>query len=552
MEEQQKVSPLDNFNDLEQDALKEIGNISLGSSATILSQLTSRRVNITTPTISYKTAQEINNSLVAPCILIDVEYVEGIEGKNLLVVNSKDAVVIGQLMMMEEPNAEQEINEIHLSALSEAMNQMMGASATSMSDIFNKMINISTPKVEYMEHSQVVFDKLVDRDEGGFIQVAFRIELAELIDSELLQLIPVKFAREMADYLIANIGDNPTEREIDTPLVMEEHKASPLDDFNDLEQDALKEIGNISLGSSATILSQLTSRRVNITTPTISYKTVQEINSSFKAPCVLIEVEYVEGITGSNLLIVNTKDAVIIGQLMMMEEPNSEQEINEIHLSAMGEAMNQMMGASATAMSDIFNKMINISTPKVAYKQDEYVIKEDLVNSEEGGFIQVAFRIELEGLIDSEILQLIPIKFSREMVDYLIGKINGEPIEIEADEDFNLLSVPADEEAAVDYTVKEKSSIFVPMEKSNVFYSENEDNEFNLVENIVLKVHGVVGRIKMPLEQVLNLDRGSVLELDSDAGEDVEVFINGKHIMNAEIVAVGNQYGLRLTKTLKA
>ena len=182
----------------------------------------------------------------------------------------------------------------------------------------------------------------------------------------------------------------------------------PLDDFNDLERDTLKEVGNISLGSSATVLSQLTSRRVNITTPALSYVTVQEINDRFTAPCILVEVEYVKGLIGSNLLIIDTRDAVIIGQLMMMEEPDPEIEMNEIHLSAVSEAMNMMMGAAATSMSDMFDRTIDISSPKVDHKQLNEAMGKEVIMQGDGGFIQVAFKVEVEGLIDSELLQLMP------------------------------------------------------------------------------------------------------------------------------------------------
>ncbi len=285
---------------------------------------------------------------------------------------------------------------------------------------------------------------------------------------------------------------------------------SPLENFNLLEQDTIKEIGNISLGSSATILSQLTNRRVSITTPTLSYKTIEEINNNFTTPCLSVEVEYIEGIIGSNLLIIDTKDAAIIGQLMMMEEPKPEEDITEIHLSALSEAMNQMMGAAATVMSDMLNRLINISPPRVEYKRiNEAISNEDILKGD-CGFIQVAFKIEVAGLIDSQLLQLIPVDFARQMVDFLIGRYSD-----------------------------------------NIAHSYSKDNGLNPIKNILLEVKGIVSRVKMPLKQVLQLGVGSVVELGAGVGEDVDILINGKTVAHAQIVAVGGQYGLKLTSISK-
>ncbi len=520
--------PLDDFNDLERDTLKEVGNISLGSSATVLSQLTSRRVNITTPALSYVTVQEINDRFTAPCILVEVEYVKGLIGSNLLIIDTRDAVIIGQLMMMEEPDPEIEMNEIHLSAVSEAMNMMMGAAATSMSDMFDRTIDISSPKVDHKQLNEAMGKEVIMQGDGGFIQVAFKVEVEGLIDSELLQLMPVDFARQSVDYLLDQVKG-----------------PSPLDDFDEMEQDTLKEVGNISLGSSATTLSQLTSKRVSITTPTLSYVTVDEINRRFKAPCILVDVEYIEGLIGSNLLIMDTKDAVIIGQLMMMEEPNSALEMNEIHLSAVSEAMNMMMGAAATSMSDMFQRMINISSPKVEYKKMDDLKKEKILKGD-GGFIQVAFKVQVEDLIDSELLQLMPLDFARQAVDFLLKGAADEGIPAS---DPEVASIP--EETLLHAGGGKAAVSFPRLDEKEGNIPGLEADELNLVKNISLEVKGVVGRIKMPLEKVLQLGKGSIVELDAHVGDEVEILINGKSVAAAEIVAIDNQYGLKLTKILK-
>lgn len=198
---------------LEQDALGEIGNITFGSAATALSTLLNKKVDITTPKVSVITRAQFEAEFPKPHVAIHVEYVDGFEGMNSLVIKTRDAQVIADLMLGGEGNpAEEELNEIHVSAVQEAMNQMMGSSATSMSTIFNRFVNISPPGIDILNMTDGHgVGSLPPSD--PLIKISFRLTIGDLIDSTLMQLLTVKFAKEMVDSLISGSATETASQE---------------------------------------------------------------------------------------------------------------------------------------------------------------------------------------------------------------------------------------------------------------------------------------------------------------------------------------------------
>ncbi|WP_413377491.1 flagellar motor switch phosphatase FliY [Paenibacillus taichungensis] len=198
----------DFLTELEQDALGEIGNITFGSAATALSTLLGLKVDITTPKVSIISRTQFDEAFPKPHVAVHVNYVDGFEGINSLVIKKRDAQVIADLMLGGEGNpVDEELNEIHISAVQEAMNQMMGSSATSMSTIFNRFVNISPPGIDIlnMESGEGVSNL---PDDETLIQVSFRLLIGDLIDSNLMQLLPVHFAKEMVEMLIGGAQES--------------------------------------------------------------------------------------------------------------------------------------------------------------------------------------------------------------------------------------------------------------------------------------------------------------------------------------------------------
>jgi flagellar motor switch protein FliN/FliY len=204
---------------LEQDALGEIGNITFGSAATALSTLLNKKVDITTPKVSIIVRSKFEEEFPKPHVAIHVEYVDGFEGMNSLVIKIRDAQVIADLMLGGEGNPQdEELNEIHISAVQEAMNQMMGSSATSMSTIFNQFVNISPPGIDILNMTDGNGLNSLPPDET-LIKISFRLKIGDLIDSTIMQLLTVEFAKDMVSRLIN--GSEPQaveEQPVSTPV----------------------------------------------------------------------------------------------------------------------------------------------------------------------------------------------------------------------------------------------------------------------------------------------------------------------------------------------
>ncbi|WP_400162983.1 flagellar motor switch phosphatase FliY [Brevibacillus sp. TJ4] len=190
----------------EQDALGEIGNISFGSAATALSTLLNQKVDITTPTVSVVQVNELEGEFPVPHVAVHVEYTDGFKGINLLVIRMEDAAVIADLMMGGDGRpTNTELSELHISAVQEAMNQMMGSAATSMSTIFNQFINITPPGIDVMDLAKGQGTESFSEDDTPLVKVSFRLKVGnqgELIDSNIMQLLPLSFAKKMIDQLV--------------------------------------------------------------------------------------------------------------------------------------------------------------------------------------------------------------------------------------------------------------------------------------------------------------------------------------------------------------
>ncbi|HBA50419.1 MAG TPA: flagellar motor switch phosphatase FliY [Lachnospiraceae bacterium] len=189
------------LSDVEKDAIGEVGNISMGSSATTLYSLVNRKVNITTPVVEFCTWDDLMTQYERPCVFIQIKYTVGLDGTNILILKEHDVKVITDLMMGGDgTNTDGELGELHLSAISEAMNQMMGAAATSLSTMMQKKIDISPPEASLLDLAQVKNGEDVSPFLGGvFVKISFRMQIDDLVDSSIMQLYPVEFARSIVD-----------------------------------------------------------------------------------------------------------------------------------------------------------------------------------------------------------------------------------------------------------------------------------------------------------------------------------------------------------------
>lgn len=193
--------------------------------------------------------------------------------------------------------------------------------------------------------------------------------------------------------------------------------------LTEVERDAVGEIANISMGSSATTLYSLVNRKVNITTPVVTMSNWQTVVEDYQKPCVFIQIRYTTGLDGSNIMVLKEHDVKVITDLMMGGDgTNTDGELGELHLSAISEAMNQMMGSAATSLSTMLGTTIDISPPEASLIDlDEFSSGVDIASFLGGTFVKISFRMQIDELVDSTIMQLYPIEFARSLYDTFVA-----------------------------------------------------------------------------------------------------------------------------------
>ncbi|MGI9951186.1 flagellar motor switch phosphatase FliY [Moorellaceae bacterium AZ2] len=343
------------------------------------------------------------------------------------------------------------------------------------------------------------------------------------------------------------MSDFLSQEEIDALLGSGLTSNAPPADLTEEEKDALGEIGNISMGSAATALSQILNRKVLITTPNTRVTTPEELFASFQMPYVIIEVNFTEGLSGSNLLIIKTKDAAVIADLMMGGSGQVEQqELDEIQKSAVAEAMNQMIGTAATSMSTVFNRSVKISPPQVTPVN---FTLESFASPWPAGqpIAVVSFRMEIEGLVESEIMQVMPVEVAKEAIGMLFATSSA--------------SLPGDgtldggqgdtAPKAAEEVPSSSGPSFAPGESSRPpqVYGATPRN-LELILDVPLDIEVVLGTAVKPIKEILNLGPGSIVELEKMADEPVEILVNGTLIAQGEVVVVNESFGVRITNIL--
>ncbi|MBX9970500.1 flagellar motor switch phosphatase FliY [Priestia aryabhattai] len=338
----------------------------------------------------------------------------------------------------------------------------------------------------------------------------------------------------------------------------EPNKSSQVDDyFTEMEKDALGEIGNISFGSSATALSALLNQKVDITTPFVSLVYKEELTDEFPNPHVAVQVQYTEGFSGTNLLVIKHEDAAVISDLMLGGTgENSTEIMDEIKLSAVQEAMNQMMGSAATSMSTVFQKKIDISPPSLDILNIQKGEGTELIPQDDV-FVKVSFNLKVGTLIDSNIMQLLSISFAKSLVEeLLVPSAEGTAASIEKESDLNEKQT---EQPAAEYIQHEETQqaepVHVPVEVQPASFSEFEhvsspqgdSRNLDMLLDIPLQVTVELGRTRRTVQEILALSSGSIIELDKLAGEPVDILINSKLIAKGEVVVIDENFGVRVT-----
>ncbi|MDR1700257.1 MAG: flagellar motor switch phosphatase FliY [Lachnoclostridium sp.] len=390
-------------------------------------------------------------------------------------------------------------------------------------------------------------------------------------------------SQEEINALLGNMEGETTEN--DTPA--EEVSTSAIMDgehpLTDLECDALGEISNISMGTAATTLSILVNDRVTITTPHISFVNLDNLSEQYDAPCVFIYISYQAGLKGKNILILKEADVKVITDLMMGGDgTNTDQEITDLHLSAICEAMNQMMGSAATSMSSMINEKVDISPPVADLIDFTGAVEEELKDMEGQTFVQAAFRMEIGDLVDSKIMQLYPVDFAKLVYQRFSSSVEPEtpqqpqaptpapPPEPIMQQPMNQQAPPPVQQPPTGQGMPPPqpamgniSMYQAPPQDLNIQSAQFQSfapnmnltgiapENIDLIMDVPLEVTVELGRTSKSIHDILDFSPGTIIELNKLAGEPIDVLVNGKFVAKGEVVVIEENFGIRVTEIIK-
>ncbi len=380
--------------------------------------------------------------------------------------------------------------------------------------------------------------------------------------------------------------------------------------LTDDERDAVGEIANISMGSSATTLYSLVNRKVDITTPVVKLAKWSNVVGEYERPCVFIQIRYTAGLDGSNIMVLKEHDVKVITDLMMGGDgSNTEGELGELHLSAISEAMNQMMGAAATSMSTMLGKMIDISPPEASLVDlNEFKDGDEIAPFLKDTFVKITFRMQIDDLVDSNIMQIYPIDFAKGLYDTLIfgqesekaapapeaapapaaaqpaaNQVNmgAQPMMGMGDQQMGMpqmnmqgMGMPMNmgmSQMNMGMPQMNMQGMGMPMnmgmpqmnmQSMNIqpaqFQNFSTDvsalvaqENIDLIKDVPLEVTVELGRTHKSISEILDFAPGTIIELDKIAGEPIDVLVNGKFVAKGEVVVIEESFGVRVTEIIK-
>ncbi len=376
----------------------------------------------------------------------------------------------------------------------------------------------------------------------------------------------------------------------DAPAAEPESSGGGGGELSEQEIDTIGEVANISMGSAATTLFSLVNQKVEISTPVVTETNWDELASNYDNSCVVVRIGYTKGLDGSNILVLKENDVKVITDLMMGGDgTNTDGEISDLHLSAISEAMNQMMGASATSLSSMLNKMVDISPPTATLTDLATIDAGDIDEFLKSNFVRIAFKMEIGTLVDSEMMQLYPISLAKEMCDSVLNNMENDSKSTVDDgvaESPPPAAAPAPEAPAAPPPQAAAAAppqmdpnamagqmpqgqpmmmpqyMYPPQQQVNVqpaqftpfgpgFAAQFAQENIDLILDVPLEVTVELGRTNKTIQDILDFAPGTIIELNKIAGEPIDVLVNGKYVAKGEVVVIEESFGVRITEIIK-
>ena len=386
-------------------------------------------------------------------------------------------------------------------------------------------------------------------------------------------------------------------------------------EFSSYEIDAVGEILNISMGSAATAVSELLNAKVWITTPQVSVVKAADLNYDRLEPAICVKIVYVSGISGQNMMVLKQDDVqLILNQLMgnpLVVSPDFE--FDEMNISAVSEVMNQMMGASATALSDLLGISVDISTPTpYLIEQTNFCQLAELDPDET--IVAVTFNLSVDGVMNSEFMSVMSVDLAKSLSDKMIEKFHGDEAEAQptkqpapapaaqpAPAAPQSAPAPAPQPAAPAPQPDPAQGMAQPQQPAPGAYpyppqgqpaypgygyqnqyaaygaypppvppvniqnaqlhqfdamdfglpTDQQDN-LKLLMGVPLEISVEIGTAKRKVKDILEFTQGTIIELERQAGAPVDVVVNGNLIARGDVVVIDDNFAVRITEIVKS
>ena len=367
--------------------------------------------------------------------------------------------------------------------------------------------------------------------------------------------------------------------------------------LTDMEVDVIGEVMNISMGAAATAMSTILDKKVNITTPRIETIGIDDFEFKYLEPVIGVLIKYVEGIDGTNILLLREDDLKrILGHLLSMD-PAEMTELDEIGVSAVCEIMNQMMGSAASALASFLGTMVNISPPEIMDTTGHEDIRK-LFSLTGDSVVSIKFNLTIEGLVDSEFISAMDPELAKKIVKMSMGasEVEEEPPAVAAQEmpqaaapqqatqqpapQPEMVQTPQAQpapppayseppqqvqqpvyaepprqaviETAPRQTVQATPYNYKPLGQGAHPDLAIDDNNLELIMSVPIQITVELGKTRKKIKDIAELTVGNIVELDRQAGDQVDVVANGRLIARGDVVVVDDNYSVRITEIIKA
>ena len=557
------------FNDMEIDAIGEIMNISIGASATAVSTMLGTATNITTPVVSVETRSQFEFHDLEPAVGVEISYVEGLNGRNIMMFSRDDVrVIVGMMMGMEIPPEDFVMDEMNASAIREVMNQMMGSSATALSEFLGYPVNISTPVSFEIPDEKTFKEKYFPRGVKQVV-VRFKLEIGDRLSTEFLNIMSISLAKKLLEPYASSLGSAAADESEEA--VEEEGKeesgeegvskngddGAHADDMAADTEPASADSGGKPLDQAATdaLLARLKGD-VNESADTKDseqepddadveeqYRKIRSSNSGNRTLSQSEMDELMKKISGEGQRADEAAETKLrSGGGRASEAENARNTQPQPQVQAQPQVQVQTgadAGVQAPAQSQV-------PAQSQALAQSQVPAQPQVQTQPQASASDPVLASILASMQQS---QTAMMELIREMHE-----------ENKAAEAFRRKEYEAKESAGSDGRNggAERSGVhkdrirslnspeFSDLAKDGVEQEENRE----MLMRVPLEISVEVGRTRKPVKDILDLTQGSLVVLDKMAGEQADLYVNGECIARGDIVVVEDNFGIRITEIL--